>query len=373
VGENQVAGSLLKTQNTTGWTQSAMQYRTLTTQEADEWHQVLARLPHDIYFLPEYHRASEANGDGQALLFVAEDADGLYVHPFLLRPITHVAGQPLGKTYYDSTSVYGYAGPLASTTDPAFIRRATAALNQWCQEQHVITQFVRFHPLLDNHKLVDDHCKVQFNRETVYVNLHSNEDALWNEYLSVNRNKVRKAWKEGLVCRDVTGSEGLSIFKQQYTATMDALQAQKIYYFSDDYYDTLLDMPGAMVKINAIFWQDIPIAAGLFMYYKEWVHYHLSGSDVEHRRLAPNNLLLHHIAINAGQQGYQKLHLGGGRTSDPEDSLFIFKAQISKQRGSYYTGQCIHDTALYQELCDFWLAQNPGRVLPQFFPAYRAI
>lgn len=345
----------------------------LTTGDTAEWQALLMRLSKtDIYFLPEYHRAYELHGDGTACLFVAEKHHHVYIYPFLQRRIEKVGDHSLSVTLYDISSVYGYTGPLATTDEPRFLRQAQHEFYTWCAQNRIITEFIRFHPLLDNHTLADPHCEVQLNRHTIVLPLHPAEEPLWNGYQSVHRNKVRKAWKNGLICRDISDRNGLNIFRQLYNQTMEALQARAYYNFPDIYYNMLLNIPGERVKIYAVFLDERPLAAGMFMHCNDTVHYHLSGSDIEARTYAPTNLMLHQVAVEAGQAGYQWLHLGGGRTAAPDDSLFTFKKQISNQTIPFYLGRRIIDHQLYQELCALWLNQYRTETPPDFFPLYRA-
>jgi hypothetical protein len=56
-----------------------MKSRVAGTSESDAWHGALSRFPEaDVYFLPEYHRAYELNGDGTALAFMAEEKDQFF-------------------------------------------------------------------------------------------------------------------------------------------------------------------------------------------------------------------------------------------------------------------------------------------------------
>jgi hypothetical protein len=358
--------------NTTGWAFFEMHCRVLTTDDTGAWHQVLSRIPKtDIYFLPEYHRLYEQNGDGSARLFIAEDGDRVYVHPFLLRPISEVAGQPLREPLYDASSVYGYEGPLSSTDDAAFNEAGSRMLGTWFRDNNVITEFVRFNPLLDNYRLVDADYTVQMNRETVAVPLSEDGEATNKAASPEHRNRVRKALKEGLECRELPGQAGLDVFIPLYVRTMDMLQAQQLYYFSEVYFKMLLEL-GSAVRIFAVFKDDVPIASALFMFHGDVVHYHLGGSDPEQRRYAPNNLLFHTVAITGGKEGYRWLHMGGGRTAHPQDSLLVFKTQLSRERLSYYLGQRVLNPEIYQKLCDLWVQQKAAEALPPFFPAYRA-
>src|ERR1039458_8383092 len=125
-----------------------MNIRVIAATRPDEWNGLLQRLAHsDVYFTAEYHLAHELNGDGKALAFVAEDGKRTLFHPFLIRLIPEF---DLHDEWHDIESVYGYSGPLSTTNDRKFLAEAWGAFSDWCQQQNVVAEFIRFHPLLDN-------------------------------------------------------------------------------------------------------------------------------------------------------------------------------------------------------------------------------
>ena len=66
-------------------------------------------------------------------------------------------------------SAYGYGGPVASTTDPAFLQSASAVWKDWCQEKKVLVEFIRFHPLLENWRFFSG--DIFDDRMTVWIDL----------------------------------------------------------------------------------------------------------------------------------------------------------------------------------------------------------
>jgi len=113
------------------------------------------------------------------------------------------------------------------------------------------------------------------------------------------------------------------------------------------------------------------IAAGLFLCYKDLIHYHLAGSDDAYKKFAPNNFLLHTVALRGQKRGFRWLHLGGGRTSSSDDSLFCFKAGLSRIRLPFYIGKRVHNRAMYEELCTEWMRQKSLKECPSYFLLYR--
>lgn len=349
-----------------------MKYSVLSTQESSEWFNSVKHLPQsDIYFYPEYHRAYELNGDGKAYAFMVENQNEILFYPFLVRPIEKINSKPVGESWYDIETVYGYSGPLCTTADTTFLREAWSVFDEWCGENRIIAEFVRFNPLMENHRYMDESCTVMLDRETIVINLNCSEEELWKNYPSVQRNMVRKALKKGLVCEDMSVTENLSSFQQLYDDTMTHVKAGEYYNFSAPYFDCLCNALGERMKLFVVRHKDRIIAAALFLLYGERIHYHLAGSDADYKKFAPNNLLLHTVAQWGQERGFRHLHLGGGRTPEPGDRLFRFKSGISKLRVPFYTGQRLHNQNVYESLCDEWVRQSGAVRRPNYFLLYR--
>ncbi|MEH1895317.1 MAG: GNAT family N-acetyltransferase [Nostoc sp.] len=349
-----------------------MKLQIFTTQEIQKWYEILGCFHStDIYFFPEYHRAYELNGDGVAYAFVAQDGEHLWFYPFFVRPIEQVGSKVLDETWYDIETVYGYSGPLSTTNDQAFLTKVQTAFSHWCQDNRIIAEFIRFNPLLENHQYVDQSCRIFPNRETVIVSLKGSEQDLWTNYPSVHRNMINKAIKKGLFCAESSTPESLEAFQQLYGKTMKLLGAIPYYYFCEPYFNYLWSNLAQTVKLFTVRYEGQIVSAGLFLQHGRYLHYHLAGSDVNYRSFAPNNLLLHTVAMWGQKNGFRWLHLGGGRTTDPKDDLFRFKASLSKLYLPFYIGRRIHSAAIYEKLCSIWMRQQNLIERPNYFLLYR--
>lgn len=349
-----------------------MNWQVLGTEAAQLWHQALARFAHtDIYFSPEYHRAYELNGDGQAQAFIFEAGEHTLFYPFLMRPIEGEAIRPIGELWYDIETVYGYSGPLCTTMDARFLAGAWAAFAAWCQENRIVAEFIRFNPLIQNHSYADASCDLRLDRETVAVRLDCSQDDLWASYPAGHRTKVRKALKSGLVCEEVPVDEGWDVFRRLYLKTMDYVGARQYYYFSDLYFDYLCNTLKEHNKLFTVRDEGHIIAAALFFVHGDRVHYHLGGSAPDSRQARPNNLLFHTIASWGRERNLRWLHLGGGQTPEADDNLFRFKASISRLRLPFYIGKRVHNRAVYEALCSEWMRRKGVSIRPAYFLLYR--
>ena len=349
-----------------------MNVRVLGCDAEDEWRTWLARMPaSDVYFLPQYHRAHELNGDGRAVAFAADEGRDSFFYPFLVRPIERVAGEPPAERWQDIETVYGYSGPLCTTDSPRLLDAFWKAFSTWCRENRIIAEFVRFNPLLENRRLAGPDCHVSIDRDTVVVDLAGSDEDFLARYPSGQRSKIRKAHAAGLVCAQVPAEDALDAFRALYRRTMTHLDAKSYYFFNDAYFDHLTSTLGASAPIFTVSDAQGPVAAALFLVHGETMHYHLGGSDESRRESRPNNLLFHEAALWGRAHGCRWLHLGGGRTSDPRDALLAFKSTLSRKRLRFDLGRRVHDPAGYEALCAQWLRATGRTARPDYFLLYR--
>ena len=285
-----------------------------------------------------------------ARAYVAEVGDDLLFHPFLLRVIDRVGDTPAPRGLRDIETVYGYAGPLATSGENAFLEVAWAGYGDWCRAGGVVCEFMRFNPWLENHRIAPPATHVWRDRQTVAIDLGAGKQGLWRDYASVHRNSLRKALKSGIVCRREASGDGMRDFVAIYRQAMCHVGAEPCYAFDDRYFRALID--GGRCDLFMVYRGAEPIAGALFLVYGSMMHYHLAGSKPAYRELAPNNLLIHEAACRGIALRCRWLHLGGGRTPVPEDSLFRFKARFSPHRRDLHLGKRIVDAQAYSDLND---------------------
>src|SRR5574340_36878 len=120
----------------------------LTTADESQWGEVLARVGHyDFCHLPTFSRLAEYCGQGEARLLVFREGDAVVAFPLLLRALEPEASH--APSWHDVTSVYGYAGPLASSPHlpPETRARCCAFFEDFFRAHHVVSAFSRLHPL----------------------------------------------------------------------------------------------------------------------------------------------------------------------------------------------------------------------------------
>ena len=165
--------------------------------------------------------------------------------PLLLRELEEVTPGFPGE-WRDVTSVYGYAGPLASPPPLPEETRARwiSFVDAFFRDQHVVSAFSRLHPLLEQTSLLQGFGEVVPVGWTLSLDLRQSEEEQWNGFRRNHRQDIKRLIALGVTCEQA-GVEQLDEFIEMYYDTMDRVGASPLYYFSKHYFTRLLeDLPG---------------------------------------------------------------------------------------------------------------------------------
>ena len=335
--------------------------------QASTWDNVVKSFArYDVYYLSGYVKAFQIHGDGEPQLLYYE-ADGLKAIYVYMKRKTAIEG------YYDSVTPYGYGGVLfdGDTTEQN-LQAFWKAYVEKMKEEGIVDNFVRYHPVLANAIPMKQISTVIDLGKTIAFDLASPE-VIWENIISKNRNMIRKAEKNGITIEHGKGMDLLDKFTEIYNATMDKDHAEEYYYFKHPFYESIdRDLQDNYEMFYAMY-EGRPIAMSIMIFANGRLNYHLSGSDIEYRNLAPSNLLLYKAALWGYEQGCKTFHLGGGVGSG-EDNLYKFKAAFNKNSDYQFSiGKEIFDQEKYDELVALRARQDPDfDPESKFFPLYRS-
>lgn len=338
-----------------------------TLDQSEQWDAVVRSFKeYDVYWLSGYAKAFQIHGDGEPLLFYYDDGKTRGINAVMKRDIAkddRFKNKIPQKRYFDFATPYGYGGWIIEGDETEVLFQA---YNVWLERNGIISEFVRFHPMVQNHKVCRPFYEIIQLGEVVHLELSSPED-IWNNIIGKNRNMIRKALKNNVRIYNGRFPDIYEKFRVIYNSTMDKDGAEKYYYFSKQFYKSVLeDLP----QNAQVFWAEKDgkvIAASIILAVNGRMNYHLSGNHREFTSFAPTNLLLYEAALWGCFNGYKTLYLGGGLGS-VEDSLFKFKRAFYKgELNRFYIGKKICDKEEYDKLLNMRTdINNPG-----YFPKYR--
>ena len=123
-----------------------------TLEHAEQWDKIVQSFSeYDVYWLSGYVKAFQLHGDGEPLLFHYESPETRGINVVMKRDVSkdkHFAGKLPEGRYFDFATPYGYGGWIieGSNMDGLF-----AEYRRWLEKNGIISEFVRFHPMVGNH------------------------------------------------------------------------------------------------------------------------------------------------------------------------------------------------------------------------------
>lgn len=324
----------------------------------------------DIYLKNEYGKLYEEVEQGEFVSYCYRSAEGEVKHNFIKRKIGITIN---GASYYDLITPYGYGGPTIMALygcKEKLVSGFKRDFKDYCKDNNVVSEFIRFHPINKNYQDFNEVYKVSYLRATVITNLKAHEDPFQVEFKKGARKEVRRALRSGVTYKVYKNPKCLTKFKELYYSTMDRAGAEGYYFFSEQYFEDILNNLNDDILVIELVRNEQVIASALYFIKGKVIHVHLLGHDVEYRHLNANSILEYAVCMWGKEHGYDYIHHGAGLTNDPEDALLKNKQKFGQnEEGGFYLGEKIWNDKVYKELCALEKVDSNKNL--GFFPAYR--
>ena len=323
----------------------------------------------DIYFTEEYGKLCEVIEKGTSQVFRYKSEYGEIQHQFIKREIPQLVD---GKQYFDITTPYGYGGPLILSVQNGkkeqLCEEFGKAFARYCEENRIVSEFVRFHPIKNNAVDFEKLYHPIYIRNTLGTNLSDFDDPVQSEFSKGCRKSIRQALHEGITYRVTENPDSLDTFIEIYYATMKRDHATDFYYFDRSYFEKALQFFKKQILLIEAFFEEKTIAAGLYFISDGVIHVHLSGTLSDYLYLSPAYILRYAATLWGKEHGYMLIHHGGGTSNARDNSLFLFKKQFAQNTEfEFYVGKKVWDQKIYKKLCITTGAPIEG----EYFPVYR--
>lgn len=346
-------------------------------EDKNEWSNVLDKFKDkDIYFEYEYLDLYTKPGQ-HPVMFYVETPIGRMAYPFMLKDISYAPnfkGKIERNLYFDIATAYGYGGHLIAPNKEdlriPLIKTFYQAFGEFCKEKNVVSEFIKFSPLLENHKDIDVVVDSFFLKKGVATDLQTYGNPLDGEVKTRKRRDARRRRNAGMKtvfhCSPKSFDEQFKI----YNDTMDRNNADEFYYFPKEYFDKMLSTLSEHILVVDVVLEGEIIGFELLFLYGDFIHAHLSGTLKEHLKESPSDLSGVDVIEWGHKHNYKYFFTGCGLTGDEDDSLYLFKKAFSKNTSfDYYLGNNIWNQEAYDYLVN--LISNGGKSRGKFFPLYR--
>ncbi len=348
-------------------------YEVLGLQDRQQWLEELENVKEvcpDLYYRPEYHGLFKDWGEARA--FVYREGNAMVIYPFLFRKIDLIPGLKgkLKQQLYDITSPYGYGGPLAShMAGEKVLDNFYRCFAAYCERSNVITEFIRFHPLLGNHRLLEKQVEIERVSSVICVDLGKSEEEIWLGYGRNNRKNIKKAYQAGLEVIMEDTPAHFTDFISIYHHTLARNGAGQFYFFNGELYDHIhQELKGNFIYAHTIKDNQV-VSTELLLYNDFYMHSFLGGTLEQYYQYRPNNILKHEVIKWAKKRGIKYFLLGGGYREG--DGIYRFKRSFAPDGHlDFYIGKKVHNHEAVRMLEKMMESKIP-REGEGYFPVYR--
>lgn len=329
----------------------------------------MVKVP-DIYFLPEWGKYFETQEQhGKWTSFEFKNSLGHISYQFISRPVPVDTG---AAVYFDIITPYGFSGPIILECQEGrrqeLVRQYDQAFQQYCEEQGIVTEYVRFNPWIRNVVDFEQLYSFRHNGDMIYIDL-TVTDFFMDEFSPKTRTQVRKAQKNNVEIEfDFTG-ETADEFHRLYNITAKRNNITNEYYlFSEEFLRNSFEVfKGKQFLLNAKY-EGTYISSSLILHYGDYMHSHLTGNDPDFFQLAGNSLIQYEACRWGIKNGKKEFQLGG---TAPFENLHRFKRGFTKTKAlDLVIGKKIRLQETYDELVEI-KKNSDGIKVMEYFPLYR--
>ncbi len=310
-------------------------YKLVSIQEHIEWQEILDALDiQDIYYTTQYFLSALKLDPGEAYLFYFQCAEGQVVYPFIKRKVNEQL--PL---YFDITTPFGYGGPILNirSNSATLVSKFREEFGGFCKKEHIIAEFIRFHPPRGNAEFFKDYLQLLPIHETYSVDLKK-----WRN--------LRKIEGEGSTEAEMrklgTVRHMFEFLVLYYSNARSREEADSYYFFTNDYFEALVSTLGPNLHLFGAYIEEKLVSSCYVLAMGKIINFHLEGNLPEAKKSQADRELLAKVAEWGVDNYYEEFHLGGSLDSDLRDAK---RAIANIPASTFFIGKCIYDQQLYDQ------------------------
>jgi hypothetical protein len=302
--------------------------------------------------------------------------DNYIILPYFERPISSL-GYKLNSEYIDLVSPWYYGGPIHNIKGKKILQELFSKFrnefHEHCINNHIVTEFQRFNPILKNYELFLNEKSLFYDRKIPYVELTKDFKTIRSEYKKYTRKNVRIAKRKGLTVYSDESKKSVSKFIEIYTESMKSKGAKDFYYFNEAFFNDLFRKFKGFIKLFHVEYKDNIICSSIELGNGYILHDYLRGADVNYLNLRPNDLLIDEVIKWAKSSNYKYFSLQGGISSSDDDGVYRFKKSFSSTFAKFYIYKKIINLKIYKELCRISGKIDLKYENAEFFPEYLSL
>lgn len=327
----------------------------------EDWDGLLRAIgTYDFYHTHEYHQALCKEGEQPVLISYAS-AHVKIAFPFIKRKVD--------DTYFDLTSVHGYLGPISAGIGPDFNNSDfMTRIGDLFYKENIVAAFSKLNPFIQGQDFILDSIgTIETIGELIYFDQGMDDLEQTSHYNRNTRQSLKKLRRSATV-EEGRESKDIDSFIPIYHDTMDRLNANDLFYFPREYFQSLMESTLVDCKfLMAIHNETKEIMASAFVTHSgEICHLELMGTNEKYLNLSPSRILYDEARSQMKGDRIKYLVLGGG-SGGREGSLMRFKSSFTQN----YTDLRIWKHIAIPDVYDALQSESQRDSDSNFFPKYR--
>jgi hypothetical protein len=344
------------------------------------WPDLVSEAAADIFYEPSYCRFLTEGTPHRPIMLLYEDDFGKVFDVTLEKAVSclpffaDIAGQFSSCPVDLASPDYNSPVVLADSRDAReLLLRYRRAVDNYCRESGVVTEFVRFHPLSGSTETCVQILEAHPAAEMLYIDLRSGYEQALRGYRKGHKSTIKKAGREGARVRFCANSDidSLSKVYQLYTETMQRKDAKSVYLYGFDYFQNMIRYLGDRVLIMQSLAGEEIASANIFLLGRKHMWFKFSGLDQRYRASGVHTFMLDRAIYWACEHEYDYFMLGGG--IEPGDSTYASKRGFSHLSACVSHVKKIHNEKMLNRLVDAKKTYDDKLGLPTrttYFPSY---
>jgi predicted N-acyltransferase len=345
------------------------------------WLSTLSTSNAGIFYTPEYCGLHREHGSSPAMLLYQDDLGAA----FDVTSVKEVASLPFyesvaGEFTHSPIDLANpiYNGPIVVSDDTdrhELLRRYRNAVDRFCADNNVVTEFVRFHPLYEGSEALSSIENLIPVSDILYVDLREGYEAARKQYRKGHKWAAQKAARDGASWSIVEpNDEHLPTFLRLYEWTQRRNETRNMYVQEEPFFRSLFKaLKGRALLAESYAHGDV-VSSSIFLDDRTCLWYQYSGSALDLLGTNAHTYLMDRMVAWAASKGISYLVLGGGGDPhDPADGIAKFKRGFSHLMGKVHQLKKVHHPATLEtlQLAKDRYNRSLGReVQGNWFPSY---
>jgi predicted N-acyltransferase len=345
------------------------------------WLSALTTSNAGIFYTPEYCGLHREEASSPAMLLYQDDLGVA----FDVTSIKNVACLPFyesvaGQFAYRPIDLANpiYNGPIVISKGAdryELLRRYRKELDQFCADNNVVTEFVRFHPLYECLETLSRIEALIPASDILYVDLSKGYEAARKQYRKGHKWAAQKAARDGASWNIVElNDDNLATFIRLYEWTQRRNGTRGMYVQKEPFFRSMFDVLKSRALLVESYAHADVVSSSIFLDDKTCLWYQYSGSALDLLGTNAHTYLMDRMVAWAAAKGFSYLVLGGGGDPhDATDGIAKFKRGFSHLMGKVHQLKKVHHPATLETLLLAKERYNRGlgrEVCGNWFPSY---